>query len=155
MQQHEATQQPQRFEAELHRLIAVGGGCMTLIILGPQTSVALLRDVADGDLQAVGVLAAADRTLRRIHRRSQARAMPCWLCGDSALWRNEPPHALGLLVPLGVLPIRVAIGLAYCEHCVADRDEDALGQATVVRIREGMLPNLRLLPAMTQQVGHA
>ena len=48
MQQYEATQQPQRFERELHRVLEVGGGCMTLVVLGPTTSAALLRDVADG-----------------------------------------------------------------------------------------------------------
>jgi hypothetical protein len=155
VQQHEATQQPQRFEAELHRVLEVGGGCMTLVVLGPKTSAALLRDVMADDLQAKGILAAADRTLRQIHRRSQARAMLCWLCGDSALWRGAAPHALGLLVPLNVLPIRTAIGLAFCERCVVDRGEDALGQAAVVKMREEVLPDLRLLPPMMQQAGHA
>ena len=155
VQQHEATQQPQLFEAELHRVLEVGGGCMTLVILGPKTSAALLRDVMADDLQAKGVLAAADRALRRIHRRSRARALPCWLCDSGSLWRLAPPGALALAIPLGILPVRVAIALAFCEQCVIDRDEDALGQATVGKIRDGLLPNLRLLPPMTAQVGHA
>ena len=58
-------------------------------------------------------------------------------------------------MPFGIEPVRTAIGMAFCEHCVADHDEDALGQATVVKMREGMLPNLRLLSPMTAQVGHA
>lgn len=155
MQQHEATQQPQRFEAELHRVLEVGGGCMTLVVLGPKTSAALLRDVMADDLQAKGVLAAADRALRRIHRRSRARAMSCWLCDSGSLWRGAPPHALALAIPLGILPVRVAIALAFCAGCVADRDEDALGAAAVQKLRDGMMPGLRLLPPMMQQVGHA
>jgi hypothetical protein len=148
-------QQQQEFEAELHHALEAGAGCMTLIILGPKSSVALLNDVMADDLQAKGVLAAADRALRRIQRRSQARAMACWLCNDSALWRNEPPHALGLLVPLGVLPIRVALALGFCSCCVADRDERALGMLAVRKLREGVWSDLRLLPPMMAQAGHA
>ena len=148
-------QQQAAFEAELNHVLEAGAGCMTLIILGPKSSVALLRDVQDGDMQAIGVLDAANKALRRIHRRSRAAAMACWLCGGSSLWRQSPPSALALVVPLGVVPIRAVVVVAFCSCCVADRDEHALGMAAVQKkIREELLPDLRLLPPMPQ-AGHA
>jgi hypothetical protein len=149
--------QTQQFERELHHVLTAGAGCMTLIILGPKSSIALLRDVEDGDMQAIGVLDAANKALRRIHRRSRAAAMSCWLCGSSSLWRQTPPSALALVVPLGVVPIRAVVAMAFCGDCTAayGEDERRLGAVAVQKIREGMLPDLRVLPAMTQQVGHA
>lgn len=147
----------QQFEAELHHVLNAGAGCMTLIVLGPKSSIALLRDVADGDAQAIGVLHAANKALRRIHRRSRAAAMSCWLCGDRTLWRGAPPHALALVVPLGVVPIRAVVAMAFCSSCTAAHAEDErrLGVVAVAKIREGLLPDLRVLPTMTAQVGHA
>jgi hypothetical protein len=150
-------QREQQFEAELHHVLNAGAGCMTLIVLGQKSSLALLRDVQDGDAQAIGVLDAANKALRRIHRRSRAAAMSCWLCGSSSLWRQSPPHALALVVPLGVVPIRAVVAMAFCGDCTAAHAEDErrLGAVAVQKIREGLLPDLRVLPAMTAQVGHA
>ena len=147
-------QREQQFEAELHHVLNAGAGCMTLIVLGPKSSLALLRDVQDGDAQAIGVLDAANTTLKRIHRRSRAAAMSCWLCGSRSLWRQSAPHALGLLVPLGVTPVRVALAMAFCADCTAT-GESALGAAAVQKLRNEMMPDLRLLQPMMQQAGHA
>jgi hypothetical protein len=60
-------------------------------------------------------------------------------------------------VPLGVVPIRAVVAMAFCADCTAayGEDERRLGVVAVAKIREGMLPDLRVLPAMTAQVGHA
>jgi hypothetical protein len=144
--------QQQQHEADLRRVLEAGGGCATLIVLGPKSSAQLLRDVADGDAQAIGVLQAADQLLRKIQRRSRANAMPCWFCGG-ALWRCAPAAALGLLVPLGVVPVRSVVALAFCADC--NRDERELGKLAVQKMRAEMMPDLRLLPAVMAQVGHA
>lgn len=100
-----------------------------------------------------GVLAAADQLLRKIHRRTRAHPLPCLTCGN-AMWRNEPPHALGVLVPFGTVP-RVALALAFCAGCTTDRDERALGMLAVSKLREGVWSDLRLLPTVMSQAGHA
>jgi hypothetical protein len=47
--------------------------------------------------------------------------------------------------------------MAFCGDCTAAHAEDErrLGAVAVAKIREGLLPDLRVLPAMTAQVGHA
>jgi hypothetical protein len=59
-----------------------------------------------------------------------------------------------VLVPYGIEPVRVAIGLAFCAGCTANRSERELGMTAVAKLRDGMLPDLRLLPPMPQ-AGHA
>lgn len=142
----------QQHEAELRKVLEVGGGLMTLIILGPKSSVALLQDVMVGDRQAVNVLEAADRLLRRIQRRPQAKPFPCWFCGGP-LWRCAPAAAVALLVPYDVVPFRSVVAMAVCKGC--NRDERELGMAAVGKLRNEMMPDLRLLPPMMQQAGHA
>jgi hypothetical protein len=110
---NEATQQ-QRGEAGLRRVFAAGQGAMTMTVIGPTTAAALLADVMTGDAGARTVLEAADRLLRQIQRRSRARALPCLICDDNALWRGEPPAAIAVLTPFGIEPVGVAIGLAFC-----------------------------------------
>jgi hypothetical protein len=75
--------------------------------------------------------------------------------GDaSSLWRKEAPTAIGLLVPFGVECPSVAVGLAFCDACAADRPERELGMAMVARLRAGPLPGLRIFSPMPQ-AGHA
>jgi hypothetical protein len=149
----EATQH-QRVETGLRRVFAAGLGAMTMTVIGPTTAAALLADVMTGDAGARTVLQAADRLLRQIQRRSRARALPCLICNDSALWRGEPPAAVAVLTPFGIEPVRVAVGMAICSCCAADGSERELGQAAVKKLREGMLPDLRLMPPMPR-AGHA
>jgi hypothetical protein len=145
----EATQQ-QRLE---HGIRAVfKAGAVTMHVLGPTSSDALVRAALEGDAGARAILSAADRLLRQIHRRPQPRALPCWVCGGS-LWRDEPPAAIAVLVPYGIEP-RVAVGMAICSCCAADRSERELGLQAVSKLRDEMLPDLRVLPAMAE-AGHA
>jgi hypothetical protein len=150
----QTTQRQQGFEAGLRRVFESSQGAMTLTVLTSTSSATLLAAVMTGDAAAKAVLQAADRLLRQIHRRSQARALECWLCDSGALWRGEPPGAVGLLTPFGIEPARVAVGMAICSSCATDRSERELAHAAVAKLRGGMLPDLRLLPPMPQ-AGHA
>jgi hypothetical protein len=147
------TTQQQQFENGIRQVFDAGGGCMTLVILTPDASASIITDAVAGDATANAILTAADQLLRRIHRRSRTRALPCLLCDATMLWRCEPPGAVGVLVPFGVAA-RVAIGLAICCCCAEDRTETELAHVAVGRLRAGMLPDLRILPPMAV-AGHA
>ena len=108
-----------------------------------------------GDTLARGVLAAADRLLRQIQRRSRARALGCMLCDDTALWRSEPPGAIAMLTPFDIVPVRSAVGLVICSNCVGDCSNATLAQTVVSRLRAELMPDLRVLPPMAGVVGHA
>ena len=138
----------------MRRVFESGQGAMTLTLVTSTSAAALVAAVMKGDPAAAAVLQGADRLLRQIHRRSRARALPCWLCDSGSLWRGEPPAAVGLLTPFGVEPLRVAVGMAVCASCTADRSERGLAMAAVGKLRDGMLPDLRVLPPMPQ-AGHA
>jgi hypothetical protein len=130
--QTEATQQ-QHFERGLREVFEAGDGVLTLTVIGPASAASLIAAVVAGDVAAKVVLNAADQLLRRIQRRSRARALPCVLCDDNALWRGAAPHT-------------VAIG--------EDRSEAELGMAAVAKLRAEWMPGLRtFLP--TPEVGHA
>jgi hypothetical protein len=79
---HAATQQ-QRFEHDLRTVFDEGDGAMTLTVLTAATSVALVANAMSGDASAKNALSAADRLLRRIHRRAQRNALACMICDDS------------------------------------------------------------------------
>jgi hypothetical protein len=145
--------QQQQFERDLRAVFDAGGGCMTLTILTEASSVALVADVMAGDTAAKTVLHAADRMLRQIYRRTRRNALPCMLCDDGVLWRGEPPSTIGMLVPFGVAPVRTAVGLAFCSDC-ACRTQTELAYAAVAKFRDGMMPDLRVLPTMAE-AGHA
>lgn len=153
MLQTEAMQQ-QHFERGLREVFEAGDGVLTLTIIGPASAASLIAAVVAGDVAAKVVLNAADQLLRRIQRRSQARALPCALCDDNALWRGAAPHAIAILRPYDVDLTPVAIGMAICASCGEDRSEAELGMAAVAKLRAEWMPGLRtFLP--TPGVGHA
>jgi hypothetical protein len=151
--QSESAQQ-QQLERGIQQVFAAGQGCLTLTVIGPKVAPVLVAAVMDGDAFAKAVLHAADRLLRKIQRRSRGNALTCLLCDDNVLWREEPPGAVGVLTPFGVVPVHLAVGLAYCEHCAAEHGEAALGHATVALFRNTVMPDLRVLPVMAE-AGHA
>jgi hypothetical protein len=131
-----------------------GQGAMSLIVLTPETSVATVIAATNGEPAAIVVLNAADQLLRQVHDRHTRRtALLCTLC-DNPLWRNAPPHALGVMLPFGVDAPRDAVGLAFCASCVADRSDRDLALAVVTKLRSHMMPDLRVMSVMAQ-AGHA
>jgi hypothetical protein len=111
MLQSEASQQLQ-LENGIRQIHAAGQGCMTLIIVSQKSTAMLVGKVMKGCPYARATLAAADRLLRKVHRRPRTRALPCLICGE-AMWRCEPPGAVGALLPFGIEPVRIAVGLAF------------------------------------------
>jgi hypothetical protein len=90
----------QRFRRDLRQVFeSSGGGCMTLTVLGPASFMSVVADAMMGSVTARTILAAADRTLRQIHRRSRRNALSCLLCDDNTLWRAEGPAAIAMLRP--------------------------------------------------------
>ena len=144
----------QRFDDGLREVFDAGSGVMTLVVLTARSSRSLVCDAIDGDATAKTVLAAADQLLRRIHRRSAGTALPCMLCDRNPLCRSEPPGAVAVLLPFGIVPVRNAVGLAICTDCTEARIGSALANAVVAQLRDGALPDLRALPALAQ-AGHA
>jgi hypothetical protein len=139
---------------QLRQVFAAGGGAMTLIVINQRSAVSIVADAMAGDAVARVVLSAADQLLRRIERRTRTMALPCLLCDDGMLWRGEAPAAVAVLLPYGVDHVRAALGMAICENCAGELSNSATAQAVVVKLRAGMLPDLRVLPAMAQ-IGHA
>jgi hypothetical protein len=131
-----------------------GGGYMTLTIVNTTSAALLVAEVMNGCAHARAVLHAADRLLRKIERHPRVRALPCLLCDDNVMWRSEPPGAIGVLAAFGATPVRVAVSMAICLSCAMDRSDRELGLAAVAKLRDGMLPDLRVLPPMTA-AGHA
>ena len=127
---------------------------MQLNILTEASSISLVVAAMSGGATAKLVLAAADRLLRQIQRRSRARALPCVLCDDGAMWRNEPPCAIAVLLPFGLQPVRTAVGMAVCSDCVAACSERQLAQTVVSKLRATLMPDLRVVPAPSA-AGHA
>jgi hypothetical protein len=142
-----------RFEHDLRAVFTTGAGVMTLTVIGAASAASIIAAVMEGDAAAEALLQAADRLLRQIHRRSRARALPCWLCDSGTLWRGEPPTAVGLLTPFGTEPVRTSLGMAICASCTAVRSERELAHAAVAKLRDGMLPDLRVFQPM--EAGHA
>jgi hypothetical protein len=151
--QSEATQQ-QQLERGIQQVFDAGQGCLTLTVIGDKVAPVLVAEVLAGDVFAKAVLNAADKLLRKIQRRSRGNALSCLLCSNGTLWRGEPPGAVGVLTPFGVVPVHLAVGLAYCEHCATEHGEAALGSATVRLFRNTVMPDLRVIPPMAE-AGHA
>jgi hypothetical protein len=126
---------------------------MTLTVLTSSSAGSLVDAAMTGDILARAVLAAADRLLRQIQRRSRARALCCALC-SCHLWRSQAPRAVVTLTPYDVVPVRAAVGMAICSSCAMDRSDRELSLAAVAMLRDGMLPDLRILPPMAA-AGHA
>jgi hypothetical protein len=59
-----------------------------------------------------------------------------------------------MLVPFGVVPVRTAVGMAFCSNCATDRSERELGMAAVAKFRNGAMPDLRVFQPMAE-AGHA
>jgi hypothetical protein len=146
--------QQQQFENDLRAVFEAGAGAMSLTIISPRTAFSVVVDAMNGDARAKLVLQATDQLLRKIDRRSRARALPCMLCDDGVLWRGEAPAAVGVLTPFGVVAVRTAVGMAVCADCATDRTEAELARAAVRKFRAGMMPDLRVLPPMPA-AGHA
>jgi hypothetical protein len=145
--------QRQHFERDIRQLHEAGQGCMTLVIVTQASSASLVADAMNGDTTAKIVLNAADQQLRQIHRRSRPRALTCGLCDSGTLWRGEAPAAVGVLLPYGADPVRIATGLVFCASCAADRTARELGMAAVAKLRSDWMPDLRTFtPA---EAGHA
>jgi len=144
--------QHQLLAAGLQEVHAVGQGAMTLITIGPRAAAAIAADAMGGDAEAQHVLEMAAQLLRQVEQRDRATAMPCMLC-DNALWRDEGPAAVGILKPYGVDMSRTVVGMVYCASCAAFRSERELGYATVAKLRQHMLPDLRVFDSMA--AGHA
>lgn len=127
---------------------ATGNGAMTLSVVTSSSAALLVAAAMTGDTLARAVLAAADRLLRQIQRRSSARALCCALC-SGLLWRSQAPHAVVTLIPYDdAAPARAVVGMAICSSCAMDRSDRELGLAAVAMLRDGMLPHLRILPPM-------
>ena len=127
---------------------------MTLALITAASSVSLVVDAMNGDTAAKGVLAAANRLLQQIDQCSRADAMTCWLCDDNALWRDEAPGAIGVLMPYGAEPMRVAVAMALCPDCTAVHSGRELGYAAVTKLRTGWMPGLRTFVPVAA-AGHA
>lgn len=141
------------FESDVRAIHAAGQGAMTLTVVGPASAASIINAVMEGDSAARVVLSAADRLLRRVQRRTRGKAMPCFLCGGE-LWSGEAPAAVGVLTPYGIDCVRTAIGFGFCSACASDCADAELAQAAVLAFRAGMMPDLRVLPAMAH-AGHA
>jgi hypothetical protein len=76
------------------------------------------------------------------------------LCDRGLLWRGQAPSAVAVLLPYGIDPVRTAVGMALCASCAEDRTRAATAQAIVVKLRAGMLPDLRVFHPMAD-AGHA
>jgi hypothetical protein len=152
--QPQITQQ-QQFERGIRQVWDAGQGAMSLIILTPNASTTIVANAMAGDALAKIVMTAADQLLRRIHRRSRARALPCLTCDSAMLWRCEPPAAVGVLLPFGIVQVRIAIGLAVCSGCAEGHTEQEIAHSAADRLRRGCMPGLRLLPPMSVVAGHA
>jgi hypothetical protein len=88
-------------------------------------------------------------------RRSRANALTCLLCDSGTLWRGEAPAAVAVLLPYGIMPAKLAVGMGLCSGCAADRVELELAHAAVARFRAtGMMPGLRTFEPVAQ-IGHA
>jgi len=144
----------QRFDAGLREVLDAAGGVMSLAIITTQSSRALVCEAVGGDATAKTVLAAADELLRRIERRSEQAPLRCTLCDRNALCRSEPPGAVAVLLPYGIVSVRNAIGMALCVACTESRSRTALANAVAAQLRTNALPDLRTLPAMSA-TGHA
>jgi hypothetical protein len=138
----------------LRAVCTEGDGALSLIVLTPASSAATVLAATRGDAAARSVLYAGDALLRQIELRSRRTALLCTLC-DSALWRDEPPDAIAVLLPLGVDAPTTSIGLAFCSDCCADRSDHELALAAVAKLREEAMPDLRVLPPTVGVVGHA
>ena len=150
----QSEQQQQDFQRGLRAVFVAGDGVMTLTIVGPTSAAAIVAAVIEGDAVARLVLSAADQLLRRVERRPRTAALPCMLCDDNVLWRDEAPAAVAVLLPYGVDHARAALGMAICESCAGELSNTATAQAVVARLRADMLPGLRtFIPAA--EVGHA
>jgi hypothetical protein len=141
-------------QQELRQVFEASQGAMTLVIVTQQSAALIVAAAMRGDATATTALAAADRVLRRIHRRSRANALPCVLCDDNAVWRSEPPGAVALLMPYGVEAVRVAVGFALCTDCATGRAELDLARAAVARFRATSMPDIRQIAPMAV-AGHA
>ena len=119
------------------------------------SSAALVLAAMCGDTAAKLVLEASDALLRSIECRSKRNALRCTLCDDGRMWRDEPPHALIVLLPLGVDVPRAAVGLAICMDCTEAHADGALALAAVEKLRSAAMPDLRVLPPMMAEAGHA
>jgi hypothetical protein len=146
-------QRPQH-EHGLEAVFSAGGGVMTLVVVNVRSAVSIISDAMAGDALAKSVLAAADQLLRRIERRTRATALPCMLCDDSVLWRGEAPSAVAVLLPYGIDPVRTAVGMALCANCAEGRTRAATAEAIVAKLRDGMLPDLRVFYPVAG-AGHA
>jgi hypothetical protein len=147
-------QRHQHFERGLEAVFSAGGGVMTLVVVNDRSALSIVSDAMAGDALAKSVLAAADQLLRRIERRTRATALPCLLCDRGLLWRGEAPGAVAVLMPYGIDPVRTAVGMALCASCAEDRTRADTAQAIVAKLRDGMLPDLRVFYPVAE-AGHA
>jgi hypothetical protein len=76
------------------------------------------------------------------------------LCDDSLLWRGHAPSAVAVLMPYGIDPVRTVVGMALCASCTEGRTRATTADAIVVKLRDGMLPDLRVFHPMAE-AGHA
>jgi hypothetical protein len=143
----------QQLERGIREIRAEGQGCWRLAIVTPLSSVTLLSAARAGDAYAAAVLQAAEQLIEQIRtRRSPDGAPLCLLC-DTALWRDAPPAAIGIMSAFRD-DARLAIGQGFCAACVAARSEAQLGQDVVAKLRAEMMPDLRIIPTPSQP-GHA
>jgi hypothetical protein len=139
--------------AQLHGVFQAGGGATSLAVINSRSSVALITAVMNGDAAAKAVLAAADELPRRIERRSQATALRCMCCDDTALWRGEAPAAIGVLLPFGIDPVSTVAAMAICSSCADGRRSAEIAQSVIAALRSHM-PDLREFHPVAD-VGHA
>jgi hypothetical protein len=110
----------------------------------PSSSATLLSAAKAGDAYA-----AIDQILAR---RLPVRAPLCLLC-NTALWRDAPPGAVGIMSAYRD-DARTALGQGFCAPCVAARTEAQLGHDVVAKLRAEMMPDLRVIRTPSQP-GHA
>jgi hypothetical protein len=129
----------------IRRLLEACDGCMMLAVC--RTEVAGLPRT--GDRVADTVKSAAALLIRRIGRRSRARAAPCVFC-DAPLWRGEPPAAILVLMPFGLSEEHDVAGVLICARCAAGRTDCELTHRVI-----DLMPDARILPPPVAAVGHA
>lgn len=151
---HQQQAEQHRIDAGLRDALDEGAGCLSMLVLTPETSITVVTAATNGDPAARVVLSAADQLLRQIEaRHTRHTATPCVMC-DAPLWRSAAPHALCVLLPLGIDAPTTALGVAFCAACCSGRCDTDLARVVVEKLRDGPMPDVRLLQVM-EQVGHA
>jgi hypothetical protein len=143
------------YEHDVRSVFADGAGCVTVCVSTERALPNFMAAAAAGVGFAATVVRVTREVLRKISCRSQDKALCCWLCDAPTLCRSEPPGAIVVMLPFGVDEPPVVAGLCLCRECCEPRDEAELGQAAVVRLREQWAPDLRVLPPLVAEAGHA